>query len=80
MKVEALVADKVCGSGTNDSLHRSCTGRPDPLYDKSNLETKAAIYQPIDFTYDAGQRPRPVSARQGSRSMATAASALPTAT
>jgi transposase len=54
MEVTALIAD-------NDMRRRderfATRGRhkeaPDPLYDKSDTEKKAATYQPSDFTYDA---------------------------
>jgi transposase len=54
MKVEALIAD----NGMRQRDERFATqdrykDAPDPLYDKSNPETKAALYQPSDFIYDA---------------------------
>src|SRR5712691_1638959 len=54
MGVEALIAD----NGMRKRDERFATqdrhkATPDPLYDKSDTEKKAATYQPSDFTYDA---------------------------
>jgi transposase len=57
MKVTALIAD----NGMRKRDERFATrerhkGAPDPLYDKSGTEKKAATYQPSDFTYDPEAR------------------------
>jgi IS5 family transposase len=57
MEVEALIAD----NGMRQRDERFATqerhkAAPDPLYDKSNPEKKAAIYQPRDFTYDVAAK------------------------
>jgi transposase len=57
MEVEALIAD----NGMRQRDERFATqerhkAAPDPLYDKSNPEKKAAIYQPGDFTYDVAAK------------------------
>src|ERR1700681_1585655 len=78
MEVEALIAD----NGIRQRDERFATQERhkaalDPLYDKSNPEKKAAIYQPRYFTYDVAAKPACV--RQGSPSMATAAAVSPMA-
>ena len=53
-KIEALIAD----NGMRQRDERFATqdrhkAAPDPLHDKAHPRTKATIYQPRDFTYDA---------------------------
>lgn len=80
MQVEALIADNgMRGRDERFATQERHQGAPDPLYDKSNPQKKAATYQPNDFIPLTPRR-EPVCALRASRCTATAATASPTVT